>query len=528
MSGSGHYHLRMPISSAEEARQRLAWLLRTNRLFGSSDSLAVGATFAQQFRRSRGKHAVHRAQISRWEAGEQPIHLGVIAEYERILGLGRAALTTVADFACRVSSSTTGPPMLRRTTGGSIRRQMDALLDKALSEAPMSGGEWDELTTCFAATPGLYLYPPRLSDLLAERLLTELLIADGGEWMRRAEALNRLFGIDWMAESIVRSCASVVADPSNQVFTEPLALLADSNVEYAGQTVIAQVIHPTNEYALSSAWASAAEKVGKHHFGPEHLALLASAGLDVIGDGDPALPLRHTAVELLRRLPHGVLSQPASQAVQRALAKEQAPSTTAVPDRESLTHKIAGAALSAMPRDAVEGDPMLVSLLTDVLFQPHTSRRLAATFLIGATPYRNPVASALTGELRRRTVLDDPVLAPAVVRALAILGDPQSRSVLEDLVLAPGAPSPGCETAAWSLAHVAGRSDDRYWRTALALHRDDRSVSRGLVYGLGLHRNFSALRAYAADVRTPTHLRTAAAWWLRLPTRVLASTERVA
>ena len=64
---------------------RVAWLLRTNRLYGADPRLAVGANFARAFRGGCTRRSVDGAQVSRWERVVQPTDYQVLARYEELL-----------------------------------------------------------------------------------------------------------------------------------------------------------------------------------------------------------------------------------------------------------------------------------------------------------------------------------------------------------------------------------------------------------------------------------------------------------
>lgn len=127
---------------------RIAWLLRVNRLFGPEDRFATGSVFAQAFRGSR-VDGVDAAQITRWERGTQRAGYVVIRRYEELLGLGSHSLVAVADMAYREIRGGCGRPILDRERGrdpAALRRDMYGLLDMALGGELMTGGAWDRLS----------------------------------------------------------------------------------------------------------------------------------------------------------------------------------------------------------------------------------------------------------------------------------------------------------------------------------------------------------------------------------------------
>ena len=59
---------------------------------------------------------------------------------------------------------------------------------------------------------------------LATRLLGEMIASDGLAWMQRCEAMHRLLGHPVGQAAAVAACASLIADPSNQVFIETMVV----------------------------------------------------------------------------------------------------------------------------------------------------------------------------------------------------------------------------------------------------------------------------------------------------------------
>ncbi len=89
----------------------------------------------------------------------------------------------------------------------------------------MSGWEWDELTGVMASLPSLVIIPRSLWTDLAGRLLEEMIISDGLPWMQRFEMISRLLGHPAGRKAAVNVCVSHIADPSNEVFVEPISML---------------------------------------------------------------------------------------------------------------------------------------------------------------------------------------------------------------------------------------------------------------------------------------------------------------
>jgi hypothetical protein len=188
-------------------------------------------------------------------------------------------------------------------------------------------------------------------------------------------------------------------------------------------------------------------------------------------------------------------------------------------------------ATSRLPREAFDNDLVLARTIDAMLFHPQVTRRVEAGFLIAATPYRTAVADAIVNQLRRRSVLENPSFAGALLAGSTFLRAEDARPLIERLILAPGLAVDVTESAVWALAHAHGASDDQFWRAALDRHGRqpgptplNESILRGLIYGLGVARNTTQLRRCAEDVEASNVARVSAGWWLNQPDHLLTST----
>jgi hypothetical protein len=201
--------------------------------------------------------------------------------------------------------------------------------------------------------------------------------------------------------------------------------------------------------------------------------------------------------------------------------------TTVVVDRVTLR---AGAHLA---RELPGPDRMLSVLVDEMLFDPDPVTRLNAGFLIAATPYRGPVAAAVTCEVPD-AVRGDDARTTALLTALGALGACPDRGLLEHLVLAPAVRPAVNEAAARAVGLVPGPSADAFWRAALYRHitawrRTGSTTSlttvRRLVQALGVAGDRRILAALSQDPDVPATIRATASWWQGLDdtTRVSAA-----
>ncbi|MGE5830164.1 MAG: hypothetical protein ACM30G_17650 [Micromonosporaceae bacterium] len=524
--------------AAADVAARVAWLLRVNRLYAGDERWVRLGAFAAAFRGGLYAQGASQSKISRWETGAVRAPYLALRRYEQLLELPECLLVAAADTVYRYAApAASGPPTLDRgdllAPGAATHRALENLIEQAQSNALMSGGQWDELTGRISATPDLVLVPRRTWALLAERVLAEMIIADGVPWLQRFEALNRLLGHPVGQGAAVAALASAAADRTNEGFVETVCALDASRHPDASRHVLRQLVHPTNERAQYGALLACVRKVKYGHFTGHQLRDLVALVGGLLDDPGSFTDARVIAVELLRRLPAD-LPGGAGQRLRRAVAGDptlgQVLSAGRLADRETgrivIDRLVAGATVSLardLPRFRDEQLPVLVD---EMLYDPVLDVRLYASMLIYATPYRSPMAQALGAELARALAVRDLSLISSILGALRFLGGPAQRPLMERLILAAGLPAEVGSTAAQHLGHIGGASDDRFWAAALARHgegwrrqRDPTSATtlHGLVYGLGMARNDELLHRVRGDRESPAPVRAAAAWWAGRP-----------
>jgi hypothetical protein len=500
-------------------RHRVAWLLRVNRLYGRDPRWAKGAVFAEAFRGGCWPAEVSTSSVSRWETGATRAGYRAARRYEQLLGLPPGRLTATADNLYRYATPSAGAvPLLIRPPGDpeAAERRVDVLLDKALDDVPVTGGEWDELTALLVIHPQLRLRS-RDWTALAERLLTESLVSDGLPWQQRHEALNRVLGHPTGQVAAVSACIAWAADATNQVFLETVCLLDSSGHPDAAAGVLAQLARPTNDSAFLGALLACVRKVRLGHFDRTQAAALAKLVRQVAHDaGGHQAEERSLAAVVLRMLDGGAPPLPARTAGAARPASD-------------LATRVTDSALSAVSRDIPRfDDPLLPVLVGEMLLHPVSDVRLYAAMTVAATPYRTVASAAMSRELSRLAVARDVALAGRLLEALRVVGGAAERPLVQRLALAPTLPDEVVRAATSALSHMGGRSPRAFWESALALRPGAGARPRppggraasAAVYGLGISGETDLLRRVAADLRIPAMTRAAASWWLRVPARV--------
>ncbi|MGW0215617.1 hypothetical protein ACWDXH_14625 [Micromonospora chokoriensis] len=521
----------------------MGWLLRLNRLYGPSEQWLRSAAFADAFQGGCWAELTSMYQICRWETAAVCAPYLAVRRYEELLGLPSHHLVALVDTIHRYAASTCRvlPELVRAPDRLAASDRLDELVDRAASStALLTGVEWDELTRRLAATPTVVITPHKAWGKIAERLLSETIVADGIAWMQRYEALSRLLAHPVGQQAAVAACTSLAADPTNQVFVETVSVLDASDHPDANRYVLEQLVHPTNERAQYGALLASVRKLRFGHFTAAEMPRLVAIVQELTFDSTRRDDIQPLAAELLRRLP-GTIST-ASRTRLGALAGDptldQVLRAGRLADQEAsqrLVARLASMVVALMPRDVPRfRDEVLPVLLDEMLFSPVFDVRLLAAITVGGTPYRRPLAAGLAAELSGSTVLGAPV-APAMIEALRVLGGAEQRAVIERLITASGVPARVTVAAAQAIGHVGGSSEDRFWSQAITYHaglwqRTQRpahaAALSGLTYGVGMTRNRAVLHRLRTDDRMPEQVRAAATWWLNLPTVVYEGATR--
>jgi len=485
--------------------------------------------------------------VSRWETAALRAPFLAVRRYEELLEFPPGLLASTADMVYRFAAPTPGgPPILDRSgphlVGPAAYARLDELLERALSSDMMHGAQWDELTGHLSAIPTIAIFPSRLWTELAGRLLDETIIADGLPWLQRFEAINRLLGHPVGGIAAVAACASLAADPSGQVYIEPVSLLEANNHADASRHVLDQLTKPTNEQTRFGALLACVRKVRFGHFTPGQLQALVPVVTGMMLDRSGLEEAAPVALEVLRKLPPELRTR-ADADLRRAVANDRmlrdvhAAGRLATPaSAATLVDRVTlGAQAVLGPNPPAFTDDLLPTLIDEMLFDPVSDNRLYASLLIYATPYRQPVAAAVAAELAKPQVVGDVTLAGSMLSVLRVLGGPPQRPLIERLVLATGLPAAVPAAAARHIGHVGGSSVDAFWLTAIAMHgrrwrrhREKHSAAalHGLVYALGMARNNRLLTRIRDDQEAPPPVRDAARWWLGRPHRIAASALR--
>lgn len=501
------------------SRYRLAWLLRTNRRLGENSELRSARQFARAFR-ERMTPTLAPSQITRWETGQILADYRTVSRYETLLGLPEAFISTAFESARRYRDGPSTPAPHSRLSGDDTR-SLHELIDFALTPHAMSGLRWRRLTSLTHARPDLVLHPPRLWETIAGNLLEELVVAERQAWFPRQEAMSKLLEHPASGVCAVDACIALARDRGNPVFIEPISLLEASPLPPANNYVLLQVCDPDNEQALLGALLAATSKVRQGHFGPRELTAMTATAVRLIDRyaGHPTLGA--LTVELGVAIADRANGDQTSQDL-IALKRLPHPKHIVDPAMSSLCHQLASATQAHLSATSTGLDSTLVELIREALFSPNPDERLYAAALIGATPYRQPLAEALTAAISRTGSLRTNLTFERGLQLMARLGVSHHRTFVRTLLQDPTLPARARHAAAWASTHSIGRLPESTWRVILdqqlSLSRTrpstlDEDILRGVVYSIGTDAHRPLLEELTADHLLPRRVRDLANWW---------------
>jgi hypothetical protein len=514
-----------------------------SRIFGRDERWHRASAFAAAFPGGCWPGTANESKISRWETAMLRVPYQAVRRYEELLGLPPGLLVSTADnlhayYCPDPACPGWGSWSLPRRHPVPVAR-IGELIDKACSNDLMTGSEWDEFTREIATVPDFYITPVTTWAVLAERLLTEQIVADRVAWLQRFGALTRMLGHPVAQRASIAACASLAADRTNQVGIEVICALDVTGHRDASRHVLGQLASPTSEQTFYGALLACVRKVTHGHFSPEELGYLASVVVSVVDDPLRRDDVRTLAASLLRRLPADVPGSMAGKLLKSLTADEELARVVttgrlaAQGDGIGCVRRAVSAAAAQMPR---EGpwlyDETLAAIVDEMLYSSVPDTRLYAAITLQATPYAGPVAAALGTELTRTAAATQADLAICILDALRMIGGAQQRPIVERFTLSPGLPAPVMAAAARNIGHLGGTSDDGYWLRAIDRQRQlhlrhaspaSGATLRGLVYGLGIARNDALLSRVRDRHDMPSQAREAASWWLGHSQRIRES-----
>ncbi|MCW6009667.1 hypothetical protein K1W54_34765 [Micromonospora sp. CPCC 205371] len=483
-------------------RARARWLLRSLREHAADPTLRSLRGFGAAY-----PGGISYTTVSKWETGAIPFGDEQVHAYEELLSVGARRIATVVDSAARLTGDAIG---LRPSTLDEASRQerVLSLVEHADSTAPMTSHQWDDLTGLLSGWryPGLR---KRDWELLTIRLGTELYASSGPAWLRRHEALCRLLNHPSGRAIAAATCVRMVRDKTSPVCGDVLLALDATDDPSAAGTVLGQLREPTGADAQRRAAIVCLSKLHSGHFDGGGLYPLAMSAIDLFDVPELQGAVGPIAAELAHRN---------SKQLPRAVASKLMNAADTLIANENGHDELREVRL---PRGLPTDDPMLRTLVDEMLRHADASYRFLAGQWLAASPYGDQVAERIADALRRCDVLRHPISAPVHLEALTILGGAKQRSIVRALVVSPEVPTWVRFRAVRALSHMAGPGSEPV-RDLVAHQRAawqrgptttaTEAVLNQLAYTAGATGDTALLDVLAGD-GMPETVRVGARWW---------------
>ena len=434
-------------AGAEDGRTRVGWMLRVNRLYGPDDAWTRISAFARAFKGGSYRRTASPSAISRWETADLPVTEGIVRRYEELLEQPADLLAATAHTVLRYSASSVlrHPPLAEPVARGELQE----VLDMAIGDGIMTGRQWCALAGGLDAAGESAIMPGLVWRHLADRLISEMTIADDVAWMLRFEALNRLLNHPYGGRETVAACTEFAADGRNEAVLEVISALDNTDRADASIRVADQIRVPSSDRTRLGALMAGIRKARYGHFGAEQVGLLLHSFDELLRDPGTSEPERELAVQIVRELPP-VEALVARRVVRRILLDDPAAALSRPAD--GLSGKLAGTLTSRVIARQTrhlpgEHERTFAALVAETISDPSPDVRLFSACLLHATPYGPLLADAISAELGRIAILRDPRSAIPLLDALRFLGSERHRPLLERLILAQGLPPPTAAAA---------------------------------------------------------------------------------
>ncbi|MBE1484986.1 hypothetical protein [Plantactinospora soyae] len=451
-----------------------------------------------------------------------------IRRYEHVLEIAPLRLGGAIDATLRFGAAKKArPPGGYRRTSTVASASLHGLLGQVESNAGMDDPGWYALATEVEARPELVLHPPKIWEEASQNLLGELVAATDTSWLARQEALSILLEHPDAQRHAVDACIQMIEDEANPAVLEAFSLLDVVDDQTANRYVLRHLQSPSSPHALMGALLAGTSKLRKGHFvGPDLQAHLPAAAVDILQFAETNQTLLPLTLDFCSTLMRKHLAgSPANQRFLHVLGGYRESSEWHLAIRRNgrkLCYRLVREVLRTHSLYPDETDSVLFGLVEDMLLNANPDAQLYASMLVAATPYRDPLASALITEINARLFDLDELIVAASLRALTIFKVAAHRTVLLRILAAHNAPAGLRRAAAAAAPHGAGELHENDWRRIIAVQLDSfRALPSTLnedvlfyaVYGLFTDGHVVLAQEISEDDRFPRRVRNAAQWW---------------
>lgn len=516
----------------------IQWVLRNARAHAADPALRTAAGFAAGGGRAP---QVHRAQVGRWESGAVEVTYDLVRRYETVLGLPEAQLLCAIDYFSRQEQRVRATPTLYPHGLPDLTETLE-LLERALSNDPMTGHDWDRLSGNLGRTPGALIRSGDWEHLI-RRCVAEVGSSLHLEFTLRDEAAMRLAGHPRSADVVARIADEALSDPSAQLYSDLAGLIQYANSRAGLAVLVKHLRAPVNDDALWAALFSMTTLLRAGQVPGDVAREAAGLSLEHLRDPGRSFRVQRAAATILRtldlpgrnRLVFGLT--PAARRFAASIILEGR-----ALDREAHAG-VSKRVRRALAEDHAMREPVdavLAGLIATALGESHETSRSNALAILMLSPQGRVVGRAYAAELARAQAADERVPSHECLSVLTWLIQPGDLAVPSDLACSADA-EPELAAAA---GIVVGNSaeplgpehearDLRLLAAALELARSStdgpggadlaalRYRWRGLAYALAMRGRYDLLARVHEAVPggdAPAGLaRATVRWWLDLP-----------
>jgi hypothetical protein len=503
------------------------WVLRNARLHARDPSLLTAAGLAGAL----GEEA-DRNKVEAWEGGQVPLAHRVVRRYEDALDLPEGQLLRTIDLLTRDVSPIRSLPALDAPIPQDIAPEALPLLEDALQYRPMTGLDWDRLTTLLGSATHV-LVRERDWESLLYRLCLEASVSRGLEYAHRREAAARLAGLPRSGQVVIEMAESALKDDDVQLYSDYASLLRYSP-DPRGHHVLADVIlRPPNGRAL---WASLSTMTTLVRHGMVKDALvrrLLPPAVGILADESVPIRSRRAAASFAERSDgYGSGDRLSLTAAERQQVTDLLEDSGLRPERQRKTFEdVIRSLADVTPSDAT--DPVLAALVRTSLGEAHLDTRDTALAVLMLSPQGAGMGAVLGAKLEKALADDDMIRAHMDLSMMSWLVQPSSLDVLTalttDLSRPPeatnlaGAALGNCDEPAGPARAARDETLAAYARERIVLRGTDKGAevenSWGVGYALGMRGRFDLI---AELTRMPEcghdrHWSSSLGWWLELP-----------
>lgn len=197
------------------------WVMRVSRLEHCVDEASI-AEFAKKFADSG--FTATPSRLSRWEYGYSRGTCRLLRAYEIGCEMPPFLLFALNDRQARATFAEFSDIASVEATELLVTDDIYEIIDRALSDADVSGSDWYQLAT-FTASHKYFYLSPRNAGIVARRLIEELARSLGPAYILRFEALHLLASQSRMHKALVEQLTEMFDDESTGALGDAVSLI---------------------------------------------------------------------------------------------------------------------------------------------------------------------------------------------------------------------------------------------------------------------------------------------------------------